>query len=87
MKFTAALLLFSCVSLAQSAAPGTNQKQILANPRVTASTIEIPANSAIVAGKHDRDLLTVIIGDRKKSNLASGRVFFTPANSDERNRY
>src|SRR5689334_19428962 len=87
MKCTAVLLLLACVAFAQDATPYKDQKQILTNPRVTVSAVEIPAHSAIAASRPGRDLLTVITGDGGKSSFARGRVFFTPANTDERNRY
>ena len=88
MKCRASLLLLSLANVlfAQTAPASKAREPILKNPRVTVSAIEVSAHTVIVAGKHDHDLITVIVGDRAKSNLAPGNVFFTPANSVERNR-
>jgi hypothetical protein len=79
--YAAAVLLASTTTLfGQVAAPGATRKQILQNSRVTVSLVDIPAGAA--ASKHDRDMLTVIVGGGKtKSAAAPGGVFFTPAGS------
>jgi quercetin dioxygenase-like cupin family protein len=87
-RFAAAALLFTASSLLGQTTPDANSKPILQNSRVTVSRVEIPPHTTIDAGKHDRGLLTVIVGDKsRKSNLQPGATFYSPAGTVERTRY
>lgn len=82
MRSLAAILLpFALAAGAQVTSSHEAPKQLLQNPHVTVSLVDIPAGGPILP-KRDHDTLTVIVRGGAKAT-APGRVYFRPAGHAE----